>query len=143
MWHELIDDIRKIERRYGDELNSSASDQEIEKLEVSAQKKFNTNIPDGYKELLRNVNGIDFNGLVIYGAGIENLYEFFNENEIIHNNNHNKRYLFFADSDLSWFCLDLISEEFLELDKQSGMEVGKYQSFDDMIVNALKIALDV
>lgn len=69
MWVNLIEEIHphKTEAKYGDELNSPATDQEIRKFEKAVLGKFPVNeIPSGYKKFLQTVNGLDFNGLVIY-----------------------------------------------------------------------------
>ncbi|AME08401.1 MULTISPECIES: YrhA family protein [Bacillus] len=151
MWVNLLEEIRKTEAKYGDELNSPVTDQEIRNFEEAVLGKFPVNeLPSGYKKFLRTVNGLDFNGLVIYGLdqellreeNDEEVYGFFETNEQWHENDEQKKYLFFGDSDTAWYCLDVIENAYLELDKPSGTLMNKFNDFNAMLADALKFSLD-
>ncbi|MBU5245190.1 SMI1/KNR4 family protein [Bacillus halotolerans] len=151
MWVNLLEEIRKTEAKYGDELNSPVTDQEIRNFEEAVLGKFPINeIPSGYKKFLQTVNGLDFNGLVIYGLdqellreeNDEEVYGFIETNEQWHENDEQKKYLFFGDSDTAWYCLDVIENEYLELDKPSGTLMNRYDDFDAMLADALKVSVD-
>ena len=135
----------------GNELNSPVTDQEIRNFEEAVLGKFPVNeIPSGYKKFLQTVNGLDFNGLVIYGLdqellreeNDEEVYGFIETNEQWHENDEQKKYLFFGDSDTAWYCLDVIQNEYLELDKPSGTLMNKFNDFNAMLADALKVSLD-
>ncbi|AMR46781.1 MULTISPECIES: YrhA family protein [Bacillus subtilis group] len=151
MWVNLLEEIRKTEAKYGDKLNSPVTDQEIRNFEEAVLGKFPVNeIPSGYKKFLQTVNGLDFNGLVIYGLdqellreeNDEEVYGFIETNEQWHENDEQKKYLFFGDSDTAWYCLDVIENEYLELDKPSGTPMNKFDDFNVMLADALKVSLD-
>ncbi|MFP3794027.1 YrhA family protein [Bacillus subtilis] len=151
MWVNLLEEIRKTEAKYGDELNSPVTDQEIRNFEEAVLGKFPVKeIPLEYKKFLQTVNGLDFNGLVIYGLdqellrkeNDEEVYGFIETNEQWHENDEQKKYLFFGDSDTAWYCLDVIENEYLELDKPSGTLMNKFNDFNAMLADALKISLD-
>ncbi|ARV43891.1 YrhA family protein [Bacillus inaquosorum] len=151
MWVNLLEEIRKTEAKYGDELNSPVTDQEIRNFEEAVLGKFPVNeIPLEYKKFLQTVNGLDFNGLVIYGLdqellreeNNEEVYGFIETNEQWHENDEQKKYLFFGDSDTAWYCLDVIENEYLELDKPSGTPMNKFDDFNAMLADALKVSLD-
>ncbi|WP_163113744.1 YrhA family protein [Bacillus velezensis] len=151
MWINLLEEIRKTEAKYGDELNSPVTDQEIRNFEEAVLGKFPVNeLPSGYKKFLQTVNGLDFNGLVIYGLDQELLreekdeevYGFFETNEQWHENDEQKKYLYFGDSDTAWYCLDVIENAYLELDKPSGTLMNKFNDFNAMLADALKVSLD-
>ncbi|MCR6598848.1 SMI1/KNR4 family protein [Bacillus halotolerans] len=151
MWVNLLEEIRKTEAKYGDELNSPVTDQEIRNFEEAVLGKFPVNeIPLEYKKFLQTVNGLDFNGLVIYGLdqellreeNDEEVYGFIETNEQWHENDEQKKYLFFGDSDTAWYCLDVIENEYLELDKPSGTLMDKFNDFNAMLADALKVSLD-
>ena len=151
MWVNLLEEIQKTEAKYGDELNSPVTDQEIRNFEEAVLGKFPINeIPSGYKKFLQTVNGLDFNGLVIYGLdqellreeNDEEVYGFIETNEQWHENDEQKKYLFFGDSDTAWYCLDVIQNEYLELDKPSGTLMNKFNDFNAMLADALKVSLD-
>lgn len=151
MWVNLLEEIGKTEAEYGDELNAPVTDQEIRNFEAAVLGKFPVNeIPSGYKKFLQTVNGLDFNGLVIYGLdqellrgeNDEEVYGFIETNEQWHENDEQKKYLFFGDSDTAWYCLDVIENEYLELDKPSGTLMNKFNDFNAMLADALKVSLD-
>ncbi|MGQ5176209.1 YrhA family protein [Bacillus halotolerans] len=147
----LLEEIRKREAKYGDALNSPATEKDIIKFEAAVVGKFPVNeIPLEYKKFLQTVNGLDFNGLVIYGLdqelqreeNNEEVYGFIETNEQWHENDEQKKYLFFGDSDTAWYCLDVIENEYLELDKPSGTLMNKFNDFNAMLADALKVSLD-
>ena len=114
MWVNLLEEIRKTEAKYGDELNSPVTDKELSNFDEVVLGKLPINeIPSGYKKFLQTVNGLDFNGLVIYGLdqellreeNDEEVYGFFETNEQWHENDEQKKYLFFGDSDTAWYCV--------------------------------------
>lgn len=72
----------------------------------------------------------------------EEVYGFIETNEQWHENDEQKKYLFFGDSDTAWYCLDVIENEYLELDKPSGTLMNKFNDFNAMLADALKVSLD-
>lgn len=113
MWGKLLADIRRIEEKYGDTLNTPASNKQIEILIKTVKEKFNYVLPEQYINFLKTVNGLEFNGFIIYGVDslhlqVENnktVYGFVEANEIWHENEHQKQYIFFGESNESvkWF----------------------------------------
>ncbi|ADC51497.1 hypothetical protein BpOF4_17280 [Alkalihalophilus pseudofirmus OF4] len=112
-WKELLAEIEKIEKKYGSSLKKRASHTEIIKMNQGIQLNFgNMVLPDSYERFLKTINGLDFNGLVIYGVDKGLL-----DNEL--------------NEDIAY----------LELDKPSGTVIQSYESFDSMISHALETAL--
>ncbi|MDA6131528.1 YrhA family protein, partial [Escherichia coli] len=60
---------------------------------------------------------------------------------IWYENDWQKQYMFFGDSDTAWYCLELQKARFLELDKPSGSIIQSFDSFDSMLSEALQTAL--
>jgi hypothetical protein len=68
-WKDLLIEIEKIEEKYGSSLRNPASDTEIIEMKHNIQQKLgNIVLPESYIEFLKKINGLDFNGLVIYGV---------------------------------------------------------------------------
>ena len=66
---DLLIEIEKIEEKYGSSLRNAATDTEIIKINHNIQRKIgNIELPESYIEFLKKINGLDFNGLVIYGV---------------------------------------------------------------------------
>ncbi|KAF0817662.1 MULTISPECIES: YrhA family protein [unclassified Cytobacillus] len=149
-WKELLIEIKKIEEKYGSSLRNPVTDVEISKLQLDIQEKLGKlELPKSYVDFLKTANGLDFNGLVIYGVDVnllddhegEELQGFVETNKIWHENDWQKQYIFFGDSDTAWYCLDLKKEIYHALDKPSGTLIQAYDSFDSMFNEALQTAL--
>jgi hypothetical protein len=149
MWKELLLDIRKVEEKYGDTLNNPASSEQIELLKRTAKEKFNHDLPEQYVNFLKTVNGIDFNGFVFYGVDntlfeVQNnskIYGYIDANEIWFENEHQKQYMFFGESDISRYCFDILNKTYVEIDNPSGTIMHTYIDFDSMLEKALKDSL--
>ncbi|PGA10766.1 YrhA family protein [Bacillus toyonensis] len=149
MWKNLILEIEKIEKSFNDKLNTPATDTEVHRLRKHLKEKFNVDLPSEYEEFLKTVNGLDFNGLVIYGVDPslldterdEQICGFIDTNEIWYENEFQKEYLFFGVSNIAWFCKNLSEGTYLELDKPSGTVMKTYNDFNTMLEEALKTAL--
>ena len=95
------------------------------------------------------MNGLDFNGLVIYGVDKmlldkevdEDIHGFIETNEIWYENDWQKQYVFFGDSDTAWYCYDQKENVYVELDKPSGTFIQSFESFDFMLSNAFETTL--
>lgn len=148
-WLESLTSIRDIEVKYSETLRRAASDEEIAALKKEAIRKLGTTpLPHSYMTFLKQVNGLDFNGLVIYGVdgyllstASDDVYGFISMNEIWRENKEQKQYIFFADSSIAWYCLDLESNVYVELDKPSGTVMETYDSFDSLIYTAIQSVL--
>lgn len=148
MWKQLLSEIKKIEEKYGDTLNKSASNEQIDNFEKIVQEKFNYVLPEQYIAFLKTVNGLEFNGFTFYGVDStmldnddQSAYGFIDSNEIWYENEHHRQYLFFGDSNLSWYCMDLTKGIYVELDKPSGTLINSYSDFNAMLEKALKDSL--
>lgn len=98
MLHDQLKQIAKKLDNYGEKLQPSATVKEIEYLRNLVKKRFNAVLPEQYINFLRTVNGLDFNGLVIYRAdspsrdssAADAVYGFVETNEIWHENEFQK-----------------------------------------------------
>ncbi|MBU3185936.1 YrhA family protein [Clostridium estertheticum] len=147
MLEKLLLEIEKVEEKYGSKLNKPASIMKINIFEKTVKEKFNNMIlPKQYIKFLKSANGLDFNGLVIYGVDSciledgtdEDVYGFIDINEIWYENEWQKQYIFFGDSDTGWYCFDLYKEIYVELDKPSGVVMNMYCDFNSMLEDVLK-----
>lgn len=149
-WKDLLIEIEKIEEKYGSLLRSPASDTEIIRMKQAFKRKFgNIVLPETYLDFLKNINGLDFNGLVIYGVDEvllerevdEEVHGLIVTNELWYENESQKQYIFYADSDVAWYCCDLKESVYVELDKPSGTLIQSFDSFESMLSDALETAL--
>lgn len=145
----MILEIGDILKSVNYKLNIPATDTEVQRLREHVKEKFNVVLPREYEEFLKTVNGLDFDGLVLYGVDSslletkkdEHICGFIDTNEIWYENEFQKEYLFFGDSNIAWFCKSLSDGTYLELDKPSGTVMNTYNDFNTMLEEALKITL--
>ncbi len=86
--------------------NAPASNEQINILKKTAKEKFNHVLPDQYINFLKTVNGLEFNGFIIYGVDSslletesnETVYGYIDSNEIWYDDEHQKQYMFFGES---------------------------------------------
>lgn len=64
----LMTKVIDIVTGWGDDLEPPASEPEIKDFFYRMQKSYNTNLPVQYENFLRITNGLEFNGLIIYGT---------------------------------------------------------------------------
>ncbi|MBJ8030328.1 YrhA family protein [Bacillus cereus group sp. N21] len=150
MWKNLILEIEEIEKSFNCKMNTPATDTEVQRLRERVKENFNIDLPIEYEEFLKTVNGLDFDGLVIYGVDPsllepereEPICGLIDTNKIWYENEFQKEYLFFGDSDIAWFCKNLSDGTYVELDKPSGTVMEIYNDFNTMLEEALKIHLN-
>ena len=68
MWEIYLQQIREEKELYDEEINSGASKKEIYELVTTAKEKWNMEIPQQYLNVLSRINGIEFNGFILYGV---------------------------------------------------------------------------
>lgn len=146
----MLIEIEKIEEKYGSSLRNPVSDTEIERINHNIQLKLgNIVLPKSYTEFLKKINGLDYNGLVIYGIdkGLldkevdDDIDGFVEMNELWYENDYQKQYIFLGDSDTAWYCYDINENIYKELDKPSGTMIQSFESFDSMLIEALETTL--
>ncbi|PEO56417.1 YrhA family protein [Bacillus wiedmannii] len=150
MWREKIRHISKIREKRNRKLNLPINEKELSKFRKSVVEKFGEDVlPQQYYEFLQTVNGIEFNGLIIYGIDqsfldfkpINQVDSFFDANEIWESIKDEDELIFFGDSDIAWYCYNVSKKKFVELDKPSGEHMETFCDFDTMLKSALSAAL--
>ena len=134
---------------YDEEVNLGASKEEIDKLIVEAKEKLSVEIPKEYLDILSKVNGIEFNGFILYGVDKyllehemnQSIYGLVDSNKIWYENEEQKKYLFLGESNISWYVYEYKNKIFIELDNPSGREINKFNSFYEMFNKLLVDAL--
>ena len=143
MWLELLEKIGRIESGYGEKLNSPINLDKIKSLSKNEINEFKTFMEQEYSRFLTKVNGLDFNGSVLYGLKTDdNCSAFFEYNKIWHEVEENKQFIFIGENNISWFVYNPSNDEYLELDMPSAKVVEKFNSLDDLLENFLSDAIE-
>ena len=67
MWKERLEEIRQEEKKYGAAINGGVSEEEAEAFIKAVKDELGIALPEEYLKILRIVNGIEFNGFILYG----------------------------------------------------------------------------
>lgn len=151
MWKEQVERISKIREKRNRKLNLPGNENEISRFRKSVVEKFGEDVlPQQYYQFLQTVNGIEFNGLRIYGIDlifldskpINQVDSFFDANETWESIKDEDELIFFGDSDIAWYCYNATKKSFVELDKPSGELMEIFSDFGAMLESAFSVALD-
>ncbi len=134
-------------------LNQKATSEGIARLKSEAKKRFGARLCSQYLALLERVNGVEWNGFVLYGVDSAFLGDSTGQNhnglieknelwdEVLGEAGAQKAYIIYGDSSISLFACELKSGRFVELDKPSGDEVEAFETFNAMFEKFLTDAL--
>ena len=99
MWEENLKKVIDEKKMYDEEVNSGASKEEIARLIEEVNKKLNVEIPKEYLDIISKINGIEFNGFILYGID-----EYLLEHQI----NQSIYGLCYKKNNIKWICTDYI-----------------------------------
>ena len=149
MWNEKLQEIKNINAIFGEEINDGATEMEIQGFldEIGAVIDVETLHP--YINILRKVNGLEFNGFILYGIDLtilenepkQSVNGFIDNNKVWHENEWQKKYIFYGDSSSSWYTYDLSKNKYYELDKPSGDIADVFDTMDLLVDKLLGDAL--
>ena len=141
MWKEHLEEIRQEEKQYGGDINCGISKEEAENFIKAVKEELGIALPEEYLKILTIVNGIEFNGFILYGADEPLLKKEPNQhvnglidcNKVWHENEWQKQYLFLGESSISWYVYDLKAKKYYELDNPSGEVSEEFNDFERML----------
>ncbi|MBC1484515.1 hypothetical protein HCJ58_14980 [Listeria sp. FSL L7-1509] len=144
MLKDTISKLKQVMLEFDRAIPSQASVSEIEKFKKWAVEQFGEEVPwEKYVPFLEEVNSIEFNGIFLYGIDPDDSnLDIIENNEIWHDVEENKKYLFLGDGDISWYVWDSEIDEFQELDKPSGEVMEIFESCNAMLIEALQTAIN-
>lgn len=149
MWKDKLQEVVQENNLYGEKINIGATEEEIELFLKEAKAELKVDLPDDYVKILELVNGLEFNGFILYGIdqhllsmqpnqSINGLIEY---NKIWYENEWQKKYIFLGESNISWYVYDLIECKFYELDNPSGREIEVFNGLEYLLEKFLSDAL--
>lgn len=149
MWKDKLQEIIQEKKIYGEKVNIGATEEEIEIFFKKAKDELNVDLPNDYAKILELVNGVEFNGFILYGIdqnllsmqpnqSINGLIEY---NKIWYENEWQKKCIFIGESNISWYVYDFAECKYVELDNPSGRENEVFSSLEYMVEKILSDAL--
>ncbi|MDR0459218.1 MAG: SMI1/KNR4 family protein [Coriobacteriales bacterium] len=94
-----------------------------------------------YIELMQIANGFNHNSLYIYGISPERTDNVYEMNTMWQTSEEDTGLIFLGHNDLSLYCLDTLSGDYYDLDRGSMSFIARYATFDEMLIEALGIAV--
>ena len=145
MWEENLKKIVDELKIYDEKINQGASNKEIRRFKLESKSKLGIELPSEYLDIISKVNGLEFNGFILYGIDEylldseinQNIYGLIDYNLIWHENEWQRKYLFLGESNISWYVYDIKDKNFIELDNPSGERVNKFNDFYKMFEKLL------
>ena len=149
MWKDKFQEIIQEKKIYGEKVNIGVTEEELENYFKEAKAELNVDLPNDYANILELVNGLEFNGFILYGIdesllnkqpnqSINGLIEY---NKIWYENEWQKKYIFIGESNISWYVYDIAECKYIELDNPSGRENEVFSSLEYMVEKILSDAL--
>lgn len=150
MWKDKLQEIIKEKSLYGEKVNIGATKEEIAIFLKKAEAELHADLPNDYAKILEQVNGLEFNGFILYGIdqnllskqpnqSINGLIE---NNKLWYENEWLKKYIFIGESGISWYVYDLAEGKYVELDSPSGEEIEVFAGLECMVEKMLSDALE-
>ena len=149
MCQKSLKKIVNEKKYYEEEVNRGAYKEEITRLIKEVKRKLNVEIPIEYLDIVSRINGIEFNGFILYGVD-EYLLEckmnqcidgLIDANQMWYENEEQKKYLFLGESNISWYVYEHKNHIFIELDNPSGRKINEFNSFYEMFNKILTDAM--
>ncbi len=149
MWENILNDVINEKKSYGEKVNTGANDTEISLFCDKVKTSFDVEIPEAYIKFLKKVNGLEFNGYIIYGideeitqsAPNQAINGFIMYNESFYENELLKKYVFLGQSSISWYVYDFSKRNYFELDIPSADIVDEFDNIDMLLEKLLGEAI--
>jgi hypothetical protein len=144
----LLDLLKKIEedKKAAQEVTQSpASQAEIDALKIQLKSKFGAEIPEALIRFLSLQNGLDYNGVVIYGTlqtpekrSAGGFWQGLIAANALWREGPTRDYLVIGDTEMDILTVELDGSSPKRRDRVSGDVVEEYASVEDMLVDVLQ-----
>ena len=67
MWKIKLEEIIEEKKLYGEQINSGAREEELAEFKLCVKEELQKDLPTEYIDVLKLVNGLEFNGFILYG----------------------------------------------------------------------------
>lgn len=135
-----IDEVRVAAWKWGEELEPPAKSCELDDFEARLINEYSMRMPRQYRKFLEIVDGLEFNGLIIFGTknskiaqGVSNL-DFFEMNDIFRGSTKDciPDIVYVGEDSTGVLTYDKELDEFQYRDRIGLDRVDSFESFEDM-----------
>jgi hypothetical protein len=146
MYQQLLQEHIDDKKAYGESGQPPATPAQLQALRAQAKKELGVDLPAEYYRLLETTNGLESNGLSIYGTErtlIVGHQDRFIQGLVDANLNwwdleSHKKYVFFGDASVSLYVRDLEDGKYKLLDRSSNDVLEEFDTFEGLMHRALE-----
>ena len=143
--HDLFERLAEVEESLGAKLQPPCSAEQVESLRARARAELAAELPSGYTELLCLTDGIEWDGLTIYGSRTSPAVDkpeysipgFVEANRRWREYDPNGSFLFFGEADDDMFVFNL-SESRYEITERQSRVIETFRTFEELLAEALR-----
>lgn len=133
------------QRSAGEIVPSGANESEVEMAKSALKMTFGLDLPESYIALLKQRNGIDYNGVVFYSAldtpekpGAAGFWQgLVAANQAWRDGGENTNLLILGDNSMDFFAFDPATGDFGRYDRVTCESLARYDTADQMVEAAL------
>lgn len=149
MWQDVLEEVANTMKKFRRNRNSGLVAEDMPDFFAAVEQELGCSVPEEYLKVLKVVNGLEFNGSILYGADEEFVSSEPNQainglidnNKVLYENEWQKQYLFLGENSISWYVYDLQTKRYLELDNPSGEVEQEFTSCEELVEGLLRVAL--
>lgn len=149
MWQEALKEVANTMKMFGEAVNEGLAEADVHNFVATIEQELKCSLPAEHLEILKVVNGLEFNGSILYGADEQYIGHEPNQainglldnNNVLYENEWQKQYLFLGENSISWYVYDLQAKQYLELDNPSGEVMQAFACCEEMVERLLRVAL--
>jgi hypothetical protein len=146
IYQHFLDQISAKRKEYASSLQPACSAQDLADLQTRARKELNVEIPRSYTQFLRQLDGLNWNGLFIYASktvpivGYKDRFidGFIDANLDFRGGGWENELILFGDSNLDLYVYDPSKKKYSARDRVSLDEAESYASFEQMLTEAFR-----
>jgi len=149
MNEQILNKISKIKdelSRYNYEIPDAVDDNSLQEFKTEYNKQFGVDVDDNYIDFIKIIDGLDFNGARIYASADRkkqnDIMGIFEANKLWKMDDENeKNYVYFGDSDLEVFVLDIPNNKYQSISRYTGDIIKEFNNLDEMVLYILNLML--
>lgn len=139
MFQELVARAAALIREhYRKDPPAAATEDALAVLQQRSRAELNADPPEEYLNFLRVTDGLNWDGLFLYGTDDNPKNSFVEQNLDWRSYEKHNSYLIFGDGDISLYAYNLIEKRYELQDRSSGTVLETFETFDALAAEALR-----
>ena len=146
MWLDKLNKIKEEKALYDEKLNKGVEEKILKRFNRNIKVRgFGASLPYDYVKFLSMLNGLEFNGYIIYG--VDDTVSYFVPNQEIYGfclNNFDKEVpnsIVIGESEDIWYIYDYSTRSYFEYDCLAQEKLNEYKDLDELLDVVLEKAL--